>query len=342
MSIEQEELKRYLYAEMSREESDALEEKLFLDDALFYETVDLENRLVDRYAGGKLSAAETLRFERSLEKSPERKQKAANAVALRNYIEEERAPIASVAAQTEIATPTFWRKLADIFTIESPLLGSAMAGLLVIFTIAGVFLVLDSRRKGQELARLQNEKEAIETLQNQIADTEKRLTELNNQLETRDEERDELIKTLGSDQQRIQQLQGELEKPRPETNKPLPPTPKPAAPTIASILLSPTLGARGGTGDKVKTASLAANTKKLAINLSLSDEVKKEDKLSISLNEKPFLQNVAPRVSADGKKSVSLTIPTGNLPEGANKLTVNDSEGKEITKYIFNVDKSKE
>lgn len=50
-----EELKRYLYYELPDAERDALEERLFEDEGLFYEVRHLENDLVDAYARQELA-----------------------------------------------------------------------------------------------------------------------------------------------------------------------------------------------------------------------------------------------------------------------------------------------
>lgn len=338
--IEQERLMRYLYGELTEKETEELEDRFFQSDELFYEAVELENELVDRYARGTLSGKELVRFEKALGRFPERKQKIANSVALQTFINEEKAEEAATAVMSETPVArSFRQRLADFFTIKSPLLGSAMAALLVIATVAGILLFLDNRRKGDELARLANERRTVDALQKQISDSENRIAELNSRIEKSGEESEEFIEALESEQEKNRQLQKNLEKALQDKNKPVAPT----APTIASILLSPISGGRDiDNGGKMKTASLGENTRKLAVSLSLGDAVKKEDKLTVLLNERPFLENVAPRVSADGKKSLSLTIPTANLPDGLNKLTVNDAGGKELTKYIFKVDKLKD
>lgn len=332
--IEREESERYLYAEMNQKERDSFEEKIFCDDELFFEIVDLENRLVDSYAKGNLSGAELLRFEKSLEKSSERKQKVANAIAMQTYIEQEHRQKVSTASVVTAETPNLWEKITDIFTIRSPLINMTMAGLLLIFAFAAIFLLLDNRRKNDELTLLQDNKAEIEKLQNQISGSEQNIAELNNKLETKSAETDELIKTLGSEQQKIQQLDKLIE--RLQTVKDKPPiavnTP---APEIVAIIPDKKIT----NGGKFSTASVGKNTKRIAVSLSLPETLKKDEKLTILLNEKPFLQNISPIVSADGEKSISLTIPTDDLPPGENRLTINNSEGKEITKYIFSVDK---
>lgn len=330
-------IKRYLYAEMSAEEKDKFEESFFLDDDLFFEVTDLENRLVDLYAVGKLSGDELNRFEKSLEKFPERKEKAANAKALQTHIKEERPPLPIQIIEPE--AETFWQKLAGFFTIQSPIFGSVMAGLLIVFGIAGILLFLDNRQKSEDIARLQNERQGNtgdwqkreEQLKSELANSSQRIEELQTQLADKDDDTGELIKSLNSEQQKNRQLERDLERVRQEIEKPNPTvTPKKeAGPTIASVILS-----KGNEGGKLTTTNVGENTKKLAVNIALPDEVKEGDTFSLKLNGQLFKQNVIPN-----KKSINLTISIKNLNIGENKLTVIDKDGKEITKYTFQVDK---
>jgi hypothetical protein len=339
VKVETELVKRYLYAELKKKEREKLENEFFLDDELFFEVMNLENQLIDKYVKGKLPGDEVLRFEKSLEKFPDRKQKVANAKALRDFIEDEKQPeVLPVAAAN--TGQTFWQKLADFFTIKSPILGSAIAGLMIIFGIMGILLFLDNRQKGEELARLQNEKGNLEVwqkreteLKEQLNASNQQVKDLENQLAEKGDDAVDFTRTLAVERLKNQQLARDLEKLRQEKDKPLPiptATPKSSGSTMASIILSPIFKNQG---NKFKT-TVGEDTEKLAVNVSLPDEVKADERFSVQLNGQPFRQNVAPN-----KKSINLTIPIKNLNLGENKLTVINKDGKEITNYTFNVDK---
>ncbi|MCB1025586.1 MAG: hypothetical protein KDB79_14410, partial [Acidobacteria bacterium] len=81
-SKQSEEMKRFVFHELSIEEREIFEERFFLDEDFFYDLLELENRLVDDFVRGKLKGSDLKRFEASLEKSEERRQKVANAIAL--------------------------------------------------------------------------------------------------------------------------------------------------------------------------------------------------------------------------------------------------------------------
>ena len=339
--VNREQLKRYLYAEMTLEERELLEEELFLNDEFFAETVDLENELIDLYAANKLSGEELLRFEQSLEKFPERREKIANAVALRTFIEEERSRTFVETGGTE--RQTFWGKLSGMFTM--PVLTYAMSGILVLLTIFTAVLFLENRQKEEELAALQNvgqnnnsvKSKVEEQLREKLEQANERENQLQKKIDNEREASGELAEELDRERQTREKLRNELEKVR-EKNSNIPPVNTEISQSrIASIKLNPT---KFNSADReIRTASIGKKTTLIQINLSLPDETKNDERFSVNLNSKPFLENIAARKSADGKETISLTIQTENLPNGKNKLTVLDKNGKEKTEYLFEVNK---
>src|SRR5688572_11751655 len=175
------ELKRYLYSEMTEDQRAEMEERLFLDDDLFFEAANLENELVDLYVAGKLEGEELERFERSLGSQPERKQKVANAAALRVFIDDERE--AEAPDDVPVGGQSLWQKIAGVFTLRTPALGYGMAGMLVIFALLSIFLITDNLRKANDIARLQADQAAIGELESQLADLRERENELQGQID---------------------------------------------------------------------------------------------------------------------------------------------------------------
>ena len=345
VNLENEKVRQYLFAEMNLENSESFEEKMFLDDDFFHEVVDLENDLIDRYAAGKMPKAEVLRFEKSLEKFPDRRGKIANAIALQSFIAEEKK-----VSETEIVPiqqPTFWEKLQAFFTM--PALTFGMSGILVLLTIFSVFLLLDNQRKAEELAVLQ-QNDGNENIQQQVEkDLREKLNQSNqteNQLQTRiDEQREatgELTEELERERILRKKLRRSLEELKRGQNTENPPetieTPEIAKPPrVASIKLTPANNLPNQMN--VGKTSVGENTSLLAVNLSLPAETKKGERFSVKLNDKPFLENVAWQTSSDGKKIISLTVQTKNLVGGKNKLSVVDAGGGEVTAYVFDVEK---
>src|SRR5437868_12880968 len=89
-SSSKEEIKKYLFHELTPGEQEKIEERMFEDNDFLYEVLDVENELVDLYVLGKFEGDELARFEKSLRSSPGRREKAATAAALQRCIAEEK------------------------------------------------------------------------------------------------------------------------------------------------------------------------------------------------------------------------------------------------------------
>jgi len=342
--VEKDEIKRYLYAESSEDERAAIEEKLFADDELFYAVANLENELIDLYAQNKLTGEELNRFERGLNKLPARRQKIANAVALQTFIEEEKQFV-----EESVAIParqTFWQKLADFFTVKTPAFGYAMTGMLVLLTVFSAIFFLDSRRKSAELARLQNEhpldeqSQQRQELQNQLSNLRVRESELTNRIDEERQTSGDLTEELERERQKRNQIERELQELPKKANEGKTPQ-SPQTPVIASVFLTPAIGVRGGDGSGLgtKTVSIGQQTTRLAVSLALPDAAAKNERYSIRLNEKTVAQDLLTGVAPGGKKNLRLTIPTRELLNGKNELTVVNSAENEIGKYVFSLER---
>lgn len=332
------EIERYLYFEMSEAEREQLEEKFFDDDEFFYSVVGLENELVDCYASGKLSRAELERFERALENAPERRVKIANAIALQTFIAEEKPQAKTVAADVSVKQ-TFGQRLAQMFSLQTPAFAYAMGGLLFIFALSSIFLLLDNRRKSDELARLQTERQggfqqAEKDLQTQLGDAKRRENDLENQIDDERETSGDLTDELQREKQRRERIEADLERLRKENSARPTPTPREqSAPVIASIFLSP-LTTRGG-GTVKQNFAVERATKRIAVRLELPGETKTGERFSVRLNDKIIARNVAARAGADGQKTLQFAVSLSALIDGSNRLTALDANGREITAYDF-------
>ncbi len=334
----QEEIERYLFGEISDEDRAEFEEKFFLDDELFFEIADAENRLVDSYANGKLKGEKAVRFEKSLEKFPERRKKLANAEALQIFIQEER-EIENPAA-VSATTKTFWDKLSEIFVFRTPAFGLTAAGLLILFLFLSVFLMLENRRKSAEIASLQNGREIQNRendLQTEIAESKKRENELQNQIESEKQTSGDLSLELEKERTRREAIENELEKIRKQTNSGVSAPVQTEAPLIASIVLKPFIATRSGGDERgVKSLTIEKETSRVALNLSITnDSVKKGALVTVKLNDETIAENLPVTAGANGEKSVLLTLQTKDLAEGVNRLTIADASANEVGRYVF-------
>lgn len=332
------EIERYLYGEMSDAERTTFEENFFGDDEFFYSVVDSENELIDRYASGRIDGAERRRFERALENAPERRAKTANARALQTFIAEEK-PQAKTAAADVSVKQTFGQRLAQMFSLQTPAFAYAMAGMLFIFALSSIFLLLDNRRKSDELARLQNERQggfqqAEKDLQTQLGAAQTRGGDLENQIDDERETSGDLTDELQREKQRRERIETELERLRKENSARPTPTPREeSAPVIASIFLSP-MTTRGG-GTVKQNFAVERATKRIAVRLALPDETKTGERFSVRLNDKIIARNVAARAGADGQKTLQFAVSLSALIDGSNRLSALDANGREITAYDF-------
>ena len=332
--LNESEIKRYLFAEVSDEERRTIEEQIFLDDELFFEIVNLENELVDLFAKNKLEGEELTRFQLSLEKLPERRQKAANAVALQTFIAEDRPP--KISAEIPAAR-TFWQKSAEFFTVKTPAFSYAVLGLLVLFTIATGFLWLQNERQSGELARLENERGQYEQtqnrqdeLQNQLAGLRQREIELQKRIDSERETTGDLTDELTRERQSRRRIEGELNKLKQQSNASRPNAPE--TPTIATITLKPGI-TRGG--ENLQKLDATRTTKRVAVQLSLPAETGIEERFSVRLNEKFIDVNLKARVAAGGQKNIQLTVSSDDLRDGENKLAVINQAGAEVSVYFL-------
>lgn len=331
--FDEQKIKRYLYGEMSDEERDAMEDEFFENDELFVEIAETENLLVDLYSRKKLVGEELARFERSLEKMPERRAKVANAAALQTFIDEERT---AEAAQPVVQEQTFWQKIGDFFTVKSSAFGYSMATILLLFAFATVFLLIDNRRKASEIANLQNQsgwEQKQKELQEKFDTINARFEDLQQQSEAQENAGDSAASELESLREEKERIQRELERLRQEKNIIPTPSPKPQTQQIFAFLLAPTVGTRGGSGSSSRNLSVPQEAKQITFRLVLPEGFDKEARLTVKLNDQSLASNLP------AQKNLQVKVAPGDLSEGLNRISITNAEGKEISKYIFTMKK---
>lgn len=317
--IPENDIKRYLFAEMEPDERDAYDEQLFLDDELFFEVADVENRLVDAYVHEQLTGDDLVRFERSLVSVPGRREKIENARSLGEFIVEARPAPAAVA---EVEKVSLWQRLMGNIGGRSPVFAGAMAVMLIALMISTGVLIFQNREQSDRVARLQNLQSAKEAeLQNELDISRQREAELQ-------ETSSDFAEDLERERSRREEIERELEKYR-NAN---PPTP--SAPLIATVLLLPG-GGRGGPGGNMPDVNLGPETRQLSMRLALPADIQKDDRLNVELNQKTVARNVAPRITG-ASGSINVTVSSQTLSKGKNQLEVTDTQGRSVGSYSFN------
>jgi hypothetical protein len=323
-NITEKDIERYIFAEMDPDEREVFDEKAFLDDEIFFETADLENRLVDSYVAGKLTGEMLTRFEQSLEAVPSRREKIANARSLNRYIGEER-PVSATAEQPS-ERASVWTQFASL--LGGRALGFGMAAALVLLAVATGLLFVQNQRKAEDLARLKDTEQKQGELQSQLEQSRQHESELRSSIDAERDASGDLQEELDRERTRREQIERELNKLR-NTNVTQP------GPVIASVVLSP-FGGRGLEGGEMGTVRIGPETKRVSIRLNLSTEVEAVDRLTVKLNQKPIAADVAPRISGRNR-SVNVSVPAVNLNKGRNDIDVTDTRGTAVGNYRLNV-----
>jgi len=332
----EEEIKRYLFRELSPAEAEKFEEKLFEDNKYFYDVLGLEDDLIDRYALGKLASPDLERFERSLRDSPGRREKLADAVALQRRIsEEKRASATSLRADAGVASVSFWERLSNLFAFRAPAFRLAAAGLMVLLTFGLVFLGVERLRFGREMARLREGREAESQrreaeLEGQIAAAREREVELRRQVEGERSKSQDLNEQLESEGAERERLQRELERLRRERGGAAA-----AAPAIASVLLSPT----GRGAGRAAEVAVGADTVRLVLRLELEEGIKPEGTLSIEVNGRTVAAGLRPRQTISGQQLVTVRVSPRSVNHGVNQVVLKNESNLPIGDYELRVRK---
>lgn len=342
-----EEMKRYLFHESSETERDALEERFFEDDAFFYELVDLENNLVDQYARGELASNDRARFERSLPKSPERREKLANAAALQKYIVEEKqtaaAPVAVVAEEKQ----SVWQSISNYFSFRMPMMQMATGAMMILLMLGTGFLLYERTRINQELADLRSEqtgraaefKQQENSLLEQIKLSREREEDLRNQVNTERGQSDILNAEFERERSEKERLERELENLRRERENLSPVQPggnQSPAPMIATVILAPLAGGKGG--GEVKTVRVNRNTAKVSVTLQIPKESTAET-FSVKLEGVSVAENLKPRATRSGNKFISISLSSQQLPPDKENLVTVTGNDESRYNYVFRIQK---
>lgn len=314
-----EEMKRFLFHELSDAERESLEERFFTDENFFYDLMELENSLVDAYARGELAGDDLKRFEASLEKSPERHEKIANAIALISLVKEEKQTAQNPVAITE-TQPTFWEKIASFFTLSA--MQYASAALVMLLAVAAGFLLYERFQLREELAEYRENQRQLEelqkqeqNLQNQLREIQEREQALQKQIGEKQDESEILNQELESEKAERERLESELQRLRnlrrnlpPETQ----PENQPPPPTIATVVLLPFSGARDGSANNIKTIKISPNVKSVTTTLQLPKEATAET-FSVRFGGNVLALNRKPRATKSGIRFLTVTIPANHL-----------------------------
>lgn len=329
-SKDPEEMKRFLFHELSEKEREKVEERFFTDQDFFYDLTELENTLVDAYIRKELKSEDLKRFEASLEKSPERREKINDAIALKTLIERENQTNRYAFTEPQLS---FWKKLSSFFSLQISATQYVTAVLLILLLSGTAFLIYDRVLLNQELANYRENQKNIEelrkheqNLQVQLDQVKEREQNLQNQISEKEGEREILSQELEREKAGRKQIEQELNRLK-NLPKNLPTTVQPQQSTIATIIISPFLGSRGEERNNIKSIKISPNIKSIHLTLQVPKESTAE-LFIVRFKEQTISSKQEPQTTKSGVKFIKITIPVNQFSKtDENTITLLGNNG---------------
>lgn len=333
----------YLLGELSENEREAVEERMFADEDFFAGLLELENDLTDAFVRGELSENDSQRFEKSLNKFPERREKVKNAAALQKFIRLEND------SPKTAESVGFWEKIRAFFSGNAFASQMVIAGLLLLMTIGAGYLLYDRYRLNQQIADLKNKQDAESQqkendLQNQLnairereENLQKELSENQTKLDNSQEKTENLQNQIEREQAERRRLEKELEELRRNRPNQIPESPNdktaPPQTVFASVFLSPSAGSKSG-GEKIGYLQIGKDVSSVRLTLQIPPE-NTAKKFSVSLNGAKIISNVNLR----NGKTLNINIPANRFKKNAeNRITAEAANGGESYDYYLAVE----
>jgi hypothetical protein len=307
-------LHRYLLGELSEAEQTALEEKYFADAQLFDRLVEAENELADKYARGQLSNGTRQQFEQYYLAHPRLLERARFAQALTAQIDHLSKP-----NQSSSSTEPWWNRLWD--SIRGPKLAWGFALALLLLVAGAGWLVFQTRRSRQDVARNEAERSRQEETEHvreqQLAEERKRSDQ------------------ASSDSARA-----------PSDQVTTTPAPSPASPAAVATLILNVSGVRGPDTGARPTLNLPSGTEKALIKLNLRDvDYRGYSVLIQSADGRETFKRDGLKSTSQTRMSLAVTVPANRFAPGDYILTLKGTtqagEVEDVSKSFFRVTQSR-
>ena len=322
-------IKGFLLKELPAAESEAIEEKFFSDAECFERICAIENLLVDRYIGERLSHKERELFEHNYLTTPARRQKVAFAKSLARATSQVQTADFRAPEKSGVKAISWWQAIFASLGTSSfiPQLAMAMAFLLL---VGGLWAVLKIRTLNRDLIAANQQRNNLEErqqeLNRQIHDLERKLAQGSSQS-------DELAKEI----ERLREQQKELERQQRERQ-----LNEPQAPSIASFFLAP--GSVRGNSEGAKTLAIAPKTEtvRFQIQFDTNDYLSYQLQIRTVGGRQVFSQRGLQARAGKDSATVSVKIPAKRLAKDDYILTLSgvdsSQEPVEVEKYFFRVE----
>lgn len=170
---------RYLLRELPEDERQDLSDRLLEDSSLYSQLLLVEDDLIGAYVRDELSPRQRERFQQYLMATPEQRERVEFSRTLVDYLGQ------NPELADSIADESAPQPLSSFFRLfQHPVVTLAIAGLLLLSTLAGIWFVRDAWRLRASLQRLRVEWEALKSTERQLRQELSEQRTLNAQLES--------------------------------------------------------------------------------------------------------------------------------------------------------------
>ncbi|HXG65538.1 MAG TPA: hypothetical protein VNO70_10550 [Blastocatellia bacterium] len=305
---------RFLLGDVTDEEREFLEDRYLADDEFFEELLIAEDELIDSYVYGELTQSQREQFERCFLTSPERRERVAFAMTMKQALADRR-------AATLVPTP---RRTPVPFWAQSRAVWLPIAATLVIGIFAGMWLIVEN-------ARLRERVEIAQAEQMKAAQAAQQAAQ---QAAEQSSQNEQLAAELADQQQRIERLTREQQSPRPA-----PPAVQPMS-EIASLSLTYRMTRSSGS---LASLVLKPETKTALFRLALERNEYSSYRAEVRTLEGQtvYSRDGLRARNTDSGPTLILRVPANRLTAGDHTVMVigvtADGGAEEVAEYYFRV-----
>ncbi len=313
--VEKSLIQQYLFGELSPAESEAFEERYFLDETVFIELQAAEVEMIDRYVTEKMAANERQIFETKYLVTSERRTRVLQAVIFHNELSQLRAAVPS--ANNEASISFFDRLIGGFNGLR---LAASMA--IVLLAVGTSWFAYDAWNTRQQLAAARN---AGQTLLNET------LEQKNKELQDRiADQRNDDAEALSALQNEIDQLHSELK--GPDRRAPVENTPR--STVVATVTLSEVRGKL-----PVSTnVTIGSNVRVLNVQIPVMNL--RGDAFEVKISREPDNRTITSSIGnkPSARRIITQSIPMHGIDGGTYRLIVRNAVGEESV-FRFTIDR---
>jgi hypothetical protein len=304
-------MKMYLLGELTESEQQVLEERLMTSNECFGELSIAEDRLVDEYVMGRLSAREKDKFNDYFLCTPERRQKLRFSRSLHRYV---------LANAEKPQTLWSWPGFLPVLRFPQQVMEWSLAAALSVIVAGGSWSIITTQRLEHVLEQARNQAtasfELSQDLQEQLSQLHKRNEQLASELQRQEDQNDTL-------EQAVLRVS----------------PPQRSALSMISFALTPGLvrSMEGTQGMQKVTIPPGADWVRLQLDLGTGDY--KRYQAILHKDDKEIWSQITPRIQTE--HAIEALVPAKILPHGDYILKLcgipASGEPEHIESYCFRV-----